>query len=292
MIRFNGFFASSRIFAKDIHLAHTVFALPFALSVFWLLNLPYPSWLVFLKLIVCMVMARSFAMGINRLADREIDKLNPRTENRAIPSGKLSILEAYLWSAFTAVVFVLSSFFLNLTSGVLSIVILFLLGGYSYIKRFSCLSHFYLGFCLALTPNAISIALGSGTPLVLWVLGAGILCWVSGFDIIYALQDEKFDSMHHLYSLPVCLGRKRALKISQICFLFTVLAFVLTGILASQKGFYYVGMFIIAMILLSEHRRLKQEALSPESIQFVFFSANSYVSLLYFVSCVVDDAFS
>ena len=191
-----------------IKFSHTIFALPFALLGFFLAYLRFGS--VFdAKLLglvlLCMIFARSAAMGFNRYLDREIDKDNPRTIGREIPAGIISAKAALGFVIIVSLLFILTTWFINPLVFALSPVALLITLGYSYTKRFTFLCHFVLGLGLALAPIGAYLAAGGGFDLVPVLYSFAVLFWVSGFDIIYALQDEDFDKAHGLNSIPVVL---------------------------------------------------------------------------------------
>ena len=210
-------------FAKDIKISHSIFALPFAAAGVLLSNIKGYSFFELFLLLLCMISARSFAMGINRIVDRKIDKKNDRTKTRQIPMLKLQTWQASFWVSLSALIFCSASFAFNFETGVLSVLVLFILGFYSWWKRFSWACHFYLGFCLGLSPIAAEIALSHELSFVVFLLGLSICLWTAGFDIIYAIQDLEFDRKHGLYSIPARFGVQKsilileALLLSSLC---------------------------------------------------------------------------
>ena len=176
-----------RAFAYDIKLAHTVFALPFVLATLVFVNFNWHLGTIF-WILLCMISARSFAMGMNRYLDRKLDALNPRTQKRLIPDGKLSPQAGLRWSLRFGVLFIFSAFQLNLTAAYLSPLVLVILGAYPFMKHLSWLTHWYLGACLGLSPLATSLALTGALSREVCLLGLAVMMWTAGFDILYALK--------------------------------------------------------------------------------------------------------
>ena len=284
------FWRSFRFFVADIKIAHSIFALPFALSSLTFLNNYQLSFPTFLKLVVCMVMARSFAMGINRYLDRNIDRENPRTASRSIPSGRLSPQLGLFWSLAFGAGFIITAATLSPTAGWLAAPLLLILAFYSMMKRISWLTHWYLGLCLGLSPIAVSVALVGSCSLPVIFLGAAVMFWTAGFDILYSLQDESFDTRKGLYSVPASLGRIRSLRLSRLSFLTMTFFLTVAGYLGDRGGFYYSGVALIALTLVYEQWLLRHaaEGRGLEKINFAFFQLNGVVSLLFGFFAVLD----
>src|SRR5690606_17695278 len=191
--------------------AHSIFALPFAIIGFFLAvnTTAYQfNWTLFLLMLVCMVTARNAAMAFNRYLDRDIDALNPRTANRDIPAGKISANQALWFTILNCIAFMVACYFLNFLCFVLSPIALFVILFYSYVKRISALCHIVLGIGLGLAPVGAYLAVTGAFNIVPIFFGLAVVTWVSGFDIIYALQDEEFDRKNKLNSIPVFFGIK------------------------------------------------------------------------------------
>ena len=275
-----------KLFLELVKFEHTIFALPFAylggvLAYQGIFHLHYWVWIT-----LTMAGARTAGMALNRLIDREIDAKNPRTANRALPKGLISIWQVNLLVFASLFLLFFSAYKLNSLCLILSPVVVILLVSYSYLKRFTCLTHLGIGLVLACAPIGGWIAIkGSITvlPIVLW---AGVCFWTAGFDIIYATQDLGFDQKEGIHSIPASFGLKNALVISRPFHLITIISFILTGILGKMGLFYWVGILAIIPLLIYEHSLISENDLSK--VNTAFFSVNSLVSLILFISNVVD----
>jgi 4-hydroxybenzoate polyprenyltransferase len=272
-----------------IRFSHTVFALPFALtSALLAWNRSGFHWLQLLGILLCMVFARSAAMAFNRLADRHFDAANPRTARRHLPAGLLSASAVWLFTLVCSAGFVASTLiflygFANPWPLYLSGPVLLFLCLYSYTKRFTALSHFWLGASLMLAPVAAWIAI-RGLPVwpeaaIPLVLGAAVLCWVAGFDILYACQDVEFDRAARLHSVPAWLGIAGSLRLAWLCHL-TMLA--LLGVLfwaaEPDLGWVYgIGVGAVAVLLVYEHSLVRADDLSR--VNQAFFQVNGVISV-------------
>lgn len=273
-----------------VKFAHTLFALPFALTGFVLaLTISHKSFSVSLLLLVliAMVAARNAAMSFNRYKDRDIDSLNPRTREREIPAGKISAKAAFTFVIINSLIFLASAWFINLLSFVLAFPTLLVLLGYSYFKRFSALCHYVLGAALSIAPTGAYIAV-TGTfhiaPVVLSVL---VLFWVSGFDIIYSLGDEKFDKENSLHSIPQLTGTKNALIISAIGHILVFPMLVLFYFIVNELGIIYiVGAVIFSLLLIWQHLIISPRDLSR--INAAFFTANGFASIIFALFTITD----
>lgn len=280
------------LYGRLIRFSHTVFALPFALAS---VALAWPSHPVALTtllwILVAMVGARSAAMGFNRLADRKIDALNPRTRGWELPQGKVKVGEAIALTLAASGVFVYAAYRLNPLCFALSPVALAVVFFYSLTKRFTWSSHLFLGLSLALAPVGAWLAV-TGSPqslsdlLTPIFLGLAVLFWLAGFDIIYALQDHEFDREQGLYSVPVRFGTVWALRLSSLAHLLTVIFLALVGLHAGLGAIYWSGMAAVALILFWEHRLVRPGDLSR--LNRAFFDFNAYVSVGYFLAIVGD----
>jgi len=272
-----------------IKFSHSIFALPFALIAFLVASQGTVNGLDLLWLATCMVAARSAAMSYNRLVDRQLDADNPRTAGREIPAGVVSPRGAGVFTLVACAVFVTGCWLLNPVCLYMSGPVLLVLLGYSHAKRFTSLSHLWLGVCLGLAPVAAWVAvtgkfdaslLGPG------VLGLGVAFWVMGFDILYACQDEEFDRLRGLHSIPAALGRKAALRISRAAHLLAVGLFFGFGVESGLGAFYHVGVGVVAVVLLFEHRVISPADMSR--VNLAFFTMNGVVSLLMLLCTVFD----
>jgi 4-hydroxybenzoate polyprenyltransferase len=265
------------VYLEMVKVAHTVFALPFALMGAFLAAGGMPSGRTVFYIVLAMVGGRSAAMGFNRVVDAEIDARNPRTKDRAIPAGQVSKPMAAVFIFLSVLLLMLSSAKLNSLCLILSPVLLLLLFSYSYTKRFTWMSHVVLGLCLGAAPLAAWIAVtGSFDPRILAVSFA-VLCWVAGFDVLYALQDIKFDRSMGLHSIPRFLGVGRSLWVAR-AFHFAMAALLLLGYHIFKLGWWYLaGWVLCAAVLMVEHAILSEDDLSRLNV--AFFNLNGVVSI-------------
>lgn len=277
--------------ARDIKLSHTVFALPFALLGAFLAAGSVgrlPGWGEFGLVVLCMVLARTVAMTVNRWADAALDASNPRTAGRAVPSGRVS-RRAMLGAAIgCSVCFMLVAaafwlFFENPWPLLLSPVVLVVLAGYSFTKRFTWLCHLFLGLALGVSPLAAAIAIEPGAladaSLSLWLLSGMVLCWVAGFDVIYALQDIDHDKSQGLFSMPSRLGAGRALWISRALHVLVIAALVLAWQLSPLLGLFFgAAVLLTAALLITEHALVWGS--KTNRLDMAFFTVNGVISLL------------
>ena len=269
-----------------IKFSHTIFALPFALIGFFiaLQELDQPLDLkIFVLVLLCMVFARSAAMAFNRYLDRDNDIKNPRTAGREIPAGILSPSAVLLFVILNSGLFILTTWFINPLCFYLSPIALLITLGYSYTKRFTSLCHFVLGLGLALAPIGAYLAVGGSFDLIPLLYSFAVLLWVSGFDIIYALQDDQFDRTLNLNSIPVAMGRVGALRLS-------TLLHIVCGLLilwaASQLGtrfdvfswIHWIGAIVFIGLLAYQHLLVKADDLSK--VNLAFFTTNGIASLI------------
>ncbi len=263
-----------------IKFSHTVFALPFAIIGFFLATRYFDYSFSLYKLvlvILCMVFARSAAMAFNRYIDRDIDKQNPRTAQREIPAGIVTAQSALLFTIGNSIAFVISAFLLNNLCFILSPIALLIILGYSYTKRFTPLCHFILGLGLALAPIGAFIAVSEQFHLFPILYGLVVLLWVSGFDIIYALQDKEFDQSLQLHSIPTWLGKKNALRLSIALHILAANLVVLVGGLAGFGIWYWMGTTLFIGLLIYQHTLVKVDDLSR--VNLAFFTTNGLASV-------------
>ena len=271
-----------------IRFSHTLFAMPFALLsalMAWTLNAKSDPpiawrWQELLGIVLCILCARSAAMAFNRLADRNYDAANPRTKMRHIPQGLLSVNAVALFAVISAAGFVASTllFWPNHWPLYLSLPVLAFLLGYSYTKRFTSLAHFWLGMALMLAPIAAWIAVRGELSWAPVILGAAVLLWVSGFDIIYACQDAEYDRQAGLHSVPVRLGVAGALRLAAVCHLGTViLLLILPLVFPYFGGLYWGGCAGVAALLAYEHWLVRPDDLSR--VNAAFFHVNWVISI-------------
>lgn len=273
-----------RTLLEMIKFSHTVFALPFALlsaTLAWRAK-PF-QWLDLTGLLLCMVFARSAAMAFNRLADRRFDAQNPRTAGRHLPTGQLTPFAVWTFTLLCAGGFIASTAIFLLADNpwplYLSVPVLAFLGAYSFTKRFTALSHFWLGAALMMAPVAAWIALrGLDDLLTPVLLGLAVLCWVAGFDVIYACQDVEFDRRAGLFSIPVRLGVNKALRLALVCHLVMVGLLVSLWWVSPHLGLIYLaGVGAVTVLLVYEHWLVRPEDLSR--VNQAFFYVNGIISM-------------
>jgi 4-hydroxybenzoate polyprenyltransferase len=277
-----------------IKFSHTIFALPFALIGFFLGITQAGngfSWWLFLLVVLCMVFARSAAMAFNRYIDRDIDKKNPRTVQREIPSGIISSRAALMFVIINSLLFVLTTWFINPLCFYLSPVALIIVLAYSYTKRFTYLCHFILGLGLSLAPIGAYLAAGGGFDTVPLMYSGAVLLWVAGFDIIYALQDEEFDKSLQLSSLPVALGKKNALRLSSALHVGSAVlilgaAWILQQEMPQFEWLHWVAAGIFIALLIYQHLLVSPTDLSR--VNLAFFTTNGIASLIFGGLLILD----
>ena len=294
-----------------IKFSHTIFAMPFALIGFclgllkWNLELPRLnlnetigwaprsfniSWdqilLKLLLVILCMIFARSAAMAFNRYLDRSFDAKNPRTAIREIPTGVIQANNALLFTVVCSLLFVFCSFFINQLCFFLSPVALLVVLGYSYTKRFTPLCHLILGLGLSLAPIGAYLAVTGRFDLLPIIFSFTVLFWVSGFDIIYALQDEEFDKENKLYSIPAWLGKVKALRVSELLHLLSAICVLVAGWLGNFSWLYWMGSAIFIGMLIYQHSIVKPNDLKRVNIAFM--TANGIASVVFAIFVIAD----
>lgn len=269
--------------------AHSIFAMPFAFIGFFLalsttehtfsaMNLVY--------MVLCMIFARNAAMAFNRYLDRNFDIKNPRTAVRDIPAGRISARSAFWFTLSNCALFIFTTWFINPVCFYLSPVALAVVLGYSYTKRFTPLCHLVLGIGLGLAPLG-SYLLVTGEFHYLPVLfSLAVVCWVSGFDIIYSLQDDEFDKQENLYSIPAWLGRKKALNVSSALHVFSVIFVILPIFFTPLSWFYILGVVIFISLLIYQHRLVKPDDLSK--VTLAFGTTNGIASVLFALCFLLD----
>ncbi|MDI6829648.1 MAG: UbiA-like polyprenyltransferase [Armatimonadota bacterium] len=275
-----------KIILEMIKFEHTIFALPFALMSMMLAADGLPERRVIIWILVAMVGARSSAMAFNRIADLTYDRLNPRTADRALPKGILSVGEVWLFTFFSAVTFVFASYMLNSLAFALSPLALLIILGYSYTKRFTSLTHLVLGLALGIAPVGAWIAVRGQFNIAPIVLSAAVMFWTAGFDIIYALQDIEFDRQQGLFSIPRFLGINRSLIVSKLFHFTAVLLLILFGATMHLGWAYFAGTLAAAVLLAYEQSLVKPNDLSKVNV--AFFNTNGFVSIGLFVFALLD----
>ena len=294
-----------------IKFSHTIFAMPFAMIGFFcgivslgkLTNAHYNlilshsnrdkvylfikyNWYVLFLVILCMIFARSAAMAFNRYLDRRFDAINPRTAIREIPAGVIKKNKVLLFTIANCILFIACCFFINRLCFYLSPIALLVVLGYSYTKRFTPLCHLILGFGLSLAPIGSYIAVTGQFSLLPVIFSLAVIFWVSGFDIIYALQDEEFDKSQKLYSMPAWLGKVKALKISEVLHLLSAVCVVIAGCYGDFGGLYWIGVVIFTGMLVYQHSIVKPNDL--KKVNLAFMTANGIASVVFAVFVIAD----
>jgi len=288
-----------------VKFSHTIFAMPFALIGFFLgrINLPildnqygegwhttiYPKWYSFFQfflVVICMITARSAAMAFNRYLDSHFDAKNPRTAIREIPAGIISKESALRFVIINCLLFITATFFINRICFFLSPVALFVILFYSYTKRFTALCHLVLGVGLSLAPIGAYLAVTGQFDLLPILFSFTVLFWVSGFDIIYALQDEEFDRSQQLHSIPAALGKTKALRVSELLHVLSAVCVIAAGVYGHFGWWYWTGIAVFIGMLIYQHSVVKPNDLSKVNIAFM--TANGIASVVFGVFVLLD----
>ena len=275
-------FQTAGKFLSLVKFSHTIFAMPFALIGFFLavqMSETEISWILLLLVILCMVFARNAAMAFNRYADKEIDILNPRTAVREIPSGVIRAKSALLFTIINVLLFIITTWFINPLAFKLSPVALLVILGYSLTKKFTSLCHFILGLGLSLAPIGAYISVTGRFDILPILFSCIVFFWVSGFDIIYALQDEEFDKSKNLKSIPARIGKKNALLLSTLTHIIAATFVILPGIIAHFGLFYWIGAMVFIGLLIYQHLLVKPNDLSK--VNLAFFTTNGIASVIF-----------
>jgi 4-hydroxybenzoate polyprenyltransferase len=275
-----------KIILDMIKFEHTIFALPFAFTGALLAADGLPPWRTVLWIAAAMFGARSAAMGFNRWADRKFDAENPRTKNRALPMRLVTPMQVVIFTAASSALLLFSAWMLNPLSFYLSPVALAVVFFYSYTKRFTYLSHAFLGLAICLSPIGAWIAVTGKIEPPALVLGAAVLFWLLGFDVLYALQDMEFDRKAGLHSIPERFGIRRSLWISRVSHAVTMAALLWLSILLSLGWFYLAGVFLALCLIIYEHTLVKENDLSQ--LDLAFFNMNGYISVTVFLFTLMD----
>ncbi|AGK60785.1 4-hydroxybenzoate polyprenyltransferase [Archaeoglobus sulfaticallidus PM70-1] len=284
--------AKAKDYLDFIKIEHTLFALPFAYTGAFLAADGWFGYRIFFLILTAFTGLRVFAMSINRIIDREIDALNPRTSSRHLPKGIISVKEAYIIAFLGLIVYFLSAYLINRTAFMLSPIPAITAWVYPYLKRYTCLSHFVLGLNLAYAPGGGWVAVTDsinifGSEFIPFMLGIGIMFWVAGFDIIYALQDVEFDRKYGLHSIGAHFGSgvaKIVSAISHILF-FSISAYTL--LFHVERKVIPYGLAGIAMLLIFEHYIIR-EKYDEKKIQLAFFYSNAVISSLFLGTIILN----
>ena len=282
-------FGRTQHYFSLVKFSHTVFAMPFALAGYFI-GATQPGYgfslKTFLLVLACMVFARSAAMGFNRWADVRFDSLNPRTAVREIPAGKITPRQAMIFVIASALLFIASAGLLNRLTLILSPVALLVILGYSYTKRFTPLCHLVLGLGLSLAPIGAYISVTGSFALLPLIYSVIVLTWVSGFDIIYSLQDDEFDRETGLYSIPAVMSRGKALGVSAALHLITVVMVAVAGISGSAGYIYWTGAAVFIVMLGYQHLIVRPDDLSR--VNMAFGTTNGIAGVIFGLAVVLD----
>jgi 4-hydroxybenzoate polyprenyltransferase len=269
-----------------VRFSHSVFALPFALTGALLAWRDHPfTWMQVAWIVLCMVSARSAAMGFNRLVDARWDALNPRTAMRELPRGAMSVPEATAFVVASSAAFVYAASHLNTLCLVLSPVALAIVFWYSLAKRYTAYTQLFLGLAMAVAPVGGWIAAGGRAGWEPWLLGLAIGLWVGGFDILYACQDLDFDRAHGLRSIPARFGVTSAIRVSRLMHVATVLCMIALWRVARLPAMYLAGVAIVAVLLAYEQSLVSDDDLSQVKKAF---DLNGYVGIVYFAATALS----
>ncbi len=265
-----------------IKFSHSIFALPFALGAMLIAARGFPEPILFFRILLAVIFARTAAMAFNRWIDADIDAENPRTQNRHLPQGLMSkrfVITLWLLSSLG---FMGVAFLLGKLCFILSFFALFILFFYSYTKRFTHYSQFFLGLSLSLAPAGAWIAVTGSFGGIPFILSLAVLFWVAGFDILYATQDEEFDRQHKLHSMVVKLGIRKALICARSLHLLSFLLMLMVGGMAHLHQIYFIGLVLMGVLFFYQHRLVKPQDLSR--VNAAFFTTNGVISLLFLLS--------
>jgi 4-hydroxybenzoate polyprenyltransferase len=291
-----------------VKFSHTIFAMPFALIGFflgsywkpiqdmrdsaiaehissWSIYVEFP-WKLLLLIVLCMIFARSAAMAFNRWLDAKYDAMNPRTAVREIPSGIIKPNNALIFTIANCLLFITCCFFINKLCLYLSPIALFVILFYSYTKRFTALCHLVLGVGLSLAPIGAYIAVTGQFNILPILFSLTVLFWVSGFDIIYALQDEEFDKQNQLHSIPSAVGKTKALRISELLHVLSAACVIGAGIYGHFGLWYWIGVAVFAGLLMYQHLLVKPTDLSK--VNMAFFTTNGIASVVFSIFVILD----
>lgn len=267
-----------------IMIEQTLFALPFAFL--GVLFAGGGTWITWILVMVALTSARTAGMSFNRVIDAEIDAKNPRTSDRLIPKGEVKPSTVWLTAVISSFLLIGASFLLNPLCFYLSFLSVFFLFTYSYLKRFSASSHFYLGLVEAIAPMGGYLAVTGKFSPVPFILGFVIMTWIAGLDIVYAILDMDFDRNENLHSIPARLGKKRALYLSALCYFASVCGMIAAGLISDMEGFYWVAILLVVGIFIYQQKLARSDNLAVAVRQF--FKINAYVSPLLFIGTLTD----
>ncbi len=274
------------VYLRMIKFSHSIFALPFAFTSALIAASGIPSLRQIFWISVAMVGARSGAMGLNRIIDRNIDKANPRTVGREIPAGIIATGEAVGFVVLSFCLMVLAAYMLNPLCVMLSPIAMGVLFLYSFAKRFTWMAHFVLGLAISAAPLGAWIAIRGTFDMQVLPLVLAVIFWLAGFDALYALQDIAFDRSYGLFSIPQRFGIGKTLIFARLAHTISFSLLILNGLLCALGGLYWAGMVVIAGLFLYEHSLVKQDDLSR--LDMAFFNMNGYISMTVFIFTLAD----
>jgi len=276
-----------KTYSDLVKFEHSIFALPFGIAAFFIVvkntEISYTN---LINIIISMISIRVFAMTINRIIDKQIDLQNPRTKNREIPLGIVSIKEGILISIISLIVFLGTLFTFHPICWALSPIVILVMIIYPYTKRFTWLCHFFLGLIYLIVPPAVSIALTGTFSIEMVLLGLGGLFWVTGFDILYGILDFQYDKTNNLKSIPVKFGLKNSILISRLLHLITLIFLLLMGINLELQLIYWIGFSIISILFIWEHSLVKVNDISKLNISF--FTMNGLISIVFSIFTISE----
>ena len=280
------FFKNIKIIFTDIKIAHTVFALPFAVMSTFLAAEGMPSLGKLIWILIAMFGARNGAMAFNRIVDSKLDRLNPRTKDRALPARKSTAKQYWVFLILSSFVFLFSAYMLNSLAFALSPVALVIVFGYSFAKRFTSLSHLWLGVAISIAPVGAWVAVREEISIESLVLGAAVVFWLVGFDIIYSCMDVDSDRSNNLHSIPQKFGVRTALRLAFSSHCMMILFLILLLFIPALGWVYFFGVILTAGLLFYEHSLVREDDLSLVNV--AFFNVNGIISVLLMLFVIVD----
>ena len=276
-----------KVYSEAIKLEHSIFALPFAMLTLFIVSEGSPNFATFFWIIIAMVSMRTFGMGTNRIIDKEIDSKNPRTSNRALPKGLISLNQMLFFTSLSLILFVIAVFNLHSSAVKYSPIPIAVMIIYPYLKRFTWLAHFGLGIVYLIVPSAVEVAInGNISPGILF-LGIGAMLWVVGFDILYAINDLEVDIKQNIYSIPAKFGIKKSLNISRVCHAISVSMLFLAGIVLGAGLLFFIGVICTKILLIYEQSLISHKNL--KKLNMAFFTMNGVISFVFGIFVILGE---
>ena len=275
-------------FNELVMFKHSIFSLPFIFIAMVVASNGWFGWYLLVIGTIAALSVRNFAMGFNRYLDRDIDGLNPRTLNRPSVDGRVSVTQMQIFTIANAIIFIIVAYFVNTLAFYLSVPILLIIASYSYFKRFSYLAHIILGISLGLAPVAGVVAVSETITLWSIFLAIGVMFWVSGFDLLYSLQDMEVDKKLGLHSIPSKFGSEKTMKFSKILHIFTIIFWFLFVISANLGLLAYLAVIVSAIMLAYEHIIVSRDF---TKIDKAFFTINGYLGIIFLIFIILDNIF-